>query len=421
MTSTLLLLGAALAAGPAEPQSWAVDPATTAVLVEDHRVPLVELHLSFPAGNFSPWLRESGAGQAFELMMYDAAGKLRPAADALAVSFSMSVDDWSSDLVVTCLKEDLPAVRALVQQALTADDLDPAELKRAEQGRKVAWAASQKDFDFVLEQAGRRLLFAEGDPRRLKTEEPAPYGQDVPALIAARDQLVALPGRVIGLAGDLSREEAEAFARDLLPAAGAAPATLAPDWRPLATDRPAEHTVRLPRLTQTYLAYGREDLSWSDPAWSASLLANHVLGGHFYSRLYVALRHEGGETYGARVTRDAGQQPGPLALTTFTRSENAAATEEKLRKVLETFHAAGLSETELAEAKTALAGARLLQQESPGQILGTWIWERARGLPEGFREEAVRRAGELGLEEVNAFVRAFYDPAKFTMITLEAE
>lgn len=413
--------GAALAAGPADPVSWAADPATTVVLVEDHRVPLVELHLSFPAGTFSPWLLESHAKEAFELQIYDSEGKLRARADSLAAGFSFEVGDYSSDLVVSCLKQDLPAVRQLVMDVLSNKDYDPAELKRAEKGRKVSWDASQKDFDFVIAQAGRRLLFAPGDPRREKNEEPPQISSDVAALASARDQLIALPGRVIGLAGDLSREEADDFAKGLLPAATAAPANLAPAFQPVQTGRPADSAVKLPRLTQVYFAYTREDISWGDPDYPASLIANHVLGGHFYSRLYVTLRHEGGETYGARVTRDTGNSPGPLALTTFTRAENEATTEEKLRGVLKTFHDGGITETELAEAKSALEGRRLAQREAPGDILGTWIWEQNRGLEHGFKEGAVKKAAALSLADINGFITRYYDPTVFTMIKLEAE
>lgn len=417
----LFTLGAALAAGPAAPVSWSLPDQTAVALVEDHRVPLVELRLSFPAGNFSPWFNEAHGAEAFELMLYDREGALRKRADALAAELSFGVDDYSSDLVVTCLKEDLPAVKALIRDVLANKDYDPAELKRAAQGRDVAWQASQKDFEFVLEQAGRRLLYPEGDPRRDKTEEPPKALQDAAALAAARDTLVALPGRVIGLAGDLTRAEAEALAADLLPPVGTAPANLAPVFQPVNAGRPAAHSVTLPALTQVYFALGREDIAWGDADYAAALVANHVLGGHFFSRLYVALRHEGGETYGARVQRDPGPAPGPLALTTFTRAENAATTEQKLRGVLETFHKGGISADELIEAQRALEGARRLRSEAPGQILGTWVWEHARGLPAGWKDAQIAAAGALTVEQVNAMITRFYDPAAFTMLRLEPE
>lgn len=418
----LLSLAAALAAGPSDPQRWTRDDGTTLVLVEDHRVPLIELRLSFPVGHFSPWFVAHHGPEAFELQLYDSAGALRARADALAAEFSFRVDDYSSDLVVTCLREDLPSVLALVKDVLHNKDYDPAELKRAAQGRDVAWKSSEKDFEFVIEQAGRRLLYPEGDPRRNKTEQPEKLLQDAATLAATRDDILALPGRLVGVAGDTSGTDLPALADALgLPPITAAPADLAPVFQPVLANRPPAQAVHLPKLTQVYFAYLRDDISWSDPDYAAALVANHVLGGHFFSRLYVALRHEGGETYGARVTRDPGPAPGPLALATFTRAENRSPTEEKLRAVLATFHTGGITETELFEAQRALEGARRLRREAPGQILETFAWEHARGLPAGFKDEQIRQASALTLEQVNRFITRTYDPAAFTMLTLEPE
>jgi hypothetical protein len=38
---------------PQAAQVWAVDRGTTAILIEDHRAPLVEIRLMFPAGTWS--------------------------------------------------------------------------------------------------------------------------------------------------------------------------------------------------------------------------------------------------------------------------------------------------------------------------------------------------------------------------------
>ena len=72
---------------------------------------------------------------------------------------------------------------------------------------------------------------------------------------------------MIGLAGDLSRAEAEALARTLLPPAlEAPPAPTAPALPPPSAPdrRPAEMNVKLARLTQTYFAFAREGPALTD-------------------------------------------------------------------------------------------------------------------------------------------------------------
>jgi predicted Zn-dependent peptidase len=186
------------------------------------------------------------------------------------------------------------------------------------------------------------------------------------------------------------------------------------------SERPRERTVPLDRLTQVYFAYGRESLALTDPDEPASRIADHVLGGHFNSRLMVALRQEGGDTYGAGVFDDGGVDPGTYGLTTFTRTENAEAAEAKLRAVLETLHRDGITEEERALAAGNVVGRRAFARQSPEDLLSVAMTERGLGLPEGFFDRQAERAAALTLDEVNDFVRRFYDPESFTLIRVRS-
>ncbi len=418
----LLPLVLALASPAAWPvEEWEVSAGTTGVLVEDHRVPLVDVRVEFAAGTWMPWFREAHAEEAFEIQLHDSAGRLRRRADELALSIDLDAGARSSEIRLSCRKDDLRAALGLVREVLANRDFDRGEISRRKAGRRIGWKASLKEPGFVLDQAMARQLFERADPRREPLEKPRPVLADAERLAAARDALVRLPGRVIGFAGDLTLEEARSLASDLLPpASDAALAGLEPALGPItpAAARPTGQALRLPRLTQAYFAYGRESLSFHEADYPASMIADHVLGGHFNSRLMVALRHEGGETYGAAVENGGGHEPGPYALTTFTRLENATATEQKLRAVLARFHAEGITEGERAAAAGSLVGSRSFARQSPGQLLGEYLWERRLGLPHGFKDDLSRSAASLGLDDVNAFIARFYDPALFTMLRL---
>ena len=55
-----------------------------------------------------------------------------------------------------------------------------------------------------------------------------------------------------------------------------------------------------------------------------------MLAGSFYSRLYKALRHEDGDTYGVSTSEFwCFDNDGLLSIETFTRADNAEALEEK--------------------------------------------------------------------------------------------
>jgi zinc protease len=306
-----------------------------------------------------------------------------------------------------------------VKEILANTRYDEHELKRARHAQAIEWRGNETDVAFRMTQAAARNLFARDDPRRLPYEKPEPVGTDSDRLVAARDQMIRLPGRLIGFAGDLTPDEAKRAAEGLLPASDAAvPKDLAPHVGSISplTSRAKEQDIAMRKLTQVYLALGRDSLPWADPRRPAFLVADHVLGGHFYSRLYVALRHDAGDTYGAGTSDRGDVVAGTYTATTFTRAENAKAIEAKLRAVLTLFRERGITEEERTAAVSYLRGHRAFARQSAGQILGRFMMERRLGLASGFLDEQIEQASRLSLDEINAFIREFYDPEQFSML-----
>jgi zinc protease len=412
------------ASGPREPQTWAVDSSTTGVLVEDHRAPLVELRLVLPVGMWSAWPpRSYDVGAAWDLQFRDARGALRARADRLAADVSFSNDAHSFALAVGCRREDLDSVLVLVRDILANRNLDVREVARRNRTNVIDWKSGQRNPDFMLGLTARRLLRRENDPRAWPLK-PWRIGSDVARLTAARDSLLRFPGRFIGFAGDLTRAETERLAAGLLPQAmSPPPELLGSGLKPVRPpdQRPRDVVVPLPRLTQVYFKYVRDALPLGDPDWPALLVANHVLGGNFYSRLGTALRHKGGYTYSANSGFGVEPDTTMYEIGTYTRTAAADTVERKIREVLATFRERGITEEERAAAAGYFVGRRAFLRQSPAQVLDRFLWERARGLAPGARDAAVDRAAALSLDEINAVIRRFYDPAAFTMIRAQAK
>jgi predicted Zn-dependent peptidase len=407
-----------------EVRSWPLDRSTTLVLVQDHRAPLVQVVVEFPVGSWSPWAREQHAEEAFEIQLYDPDARLRARADELAAELSVRFGSRAATVRAVCLRDDLRDVVQLIGELLRNDRFDGKELRRWKQRAKLDWKSSQKVPEFVLAQATARTLFLPGDPRRMPYEKPRTMTTWPGPLAATRDAVVRLPGRVIGFAGALDEPAARELASSLLPEAlGEAPSRTAVELLPLVPlgERPPEQSLTMSRIGQSFFHYGRASLTYADPAYAAFLIADHVLGGHFHSRMYSALRHEGGETYSAYTTGQGGTERQPYGLETFTRAENAAATEAKLRRVLQRFYDHGITEEERQAAVGFLEGRQPFSRQSPEQILDRYLWERRNGLPAGFHDALIGRATRVPLGEVNAFIRRFYDPALFRMVRVHPE
>jgi zinc protease len=417
MAVPALLLAAAVA-------TFTVDAGTQGALVEDHRAPVVDLTIEVPAGTWSPWVRAHHGEEAWSSQDDDPDRALRKRADALAASIELGMRDRSAFFKLRCLKADLDATLRLAKDILANTRYDAHELKRSRREGPILWRGHETDVAFLMAQATARSLFAADDPRRIAYEKPEPLGTNVAELRASRDVLIRLPGRIIGLAGDLTLDEAIRAADALLPAPSAsAPDGMEPKLRALtpAESRERERLVAVRKLTQVYFSLGRDSLPWSDPRRPEFLVADHVLGGHFYSRLYVALRHEAGDTYGAATQERGDVVPGSYAATTFTRAENSAVIESKLRDVLARFRKDGITESERASAVSYLRGHRAFDRQSAGEVLDRYMKERRLGLAPGFLDDLVERASAVSLDDINAFIRDYYDPARFTLIRAAAK
>ena len=143
-----------------------------------------------------------------------------------------------------------------------------------------------------------------------------------------------------------------------------------------------------------------------------------MLAGLSRSRLYQALRHDGGETYSPWALELEEHEPGAYVLVAYTRAENRARLEKKLHGVVAALHREGLSEAERQDAVAALQGGLARQGRTAAERLGRLLFERRHGLPPRHREAWLQRAAALSLGEINGFIRRFYDPASFALVSV---
>lgn len=423
----LTLAALALAATPAraddEVESWFLDDGTEVLLVEDHRSPVVSLQITFPAGTHGDWAWEHFANTAMAIQTHDPDGAFDAAADDLATDLGGWVGGLWSGINVRCRKDDLPAALGLLREIMANRNFDRAELRRWRKNRKVYWDSREKDARYCQNRAVAQLLWQPDDPRRRGYEQLRLNPTDPGALADVRDTLIRLPGRRIGVAGDLTRAEVDELVAGLLPAPlEEVPEGLAPSYGPTAEIGPGnDEQIPVARLTQVYFGYARDSIRYDDEDYPAFWVANHVLGGHFYSRLSVALRHEGGETYGAWSGGLGLDATASFQLGTFTNADNVDVADGKLRDVLRTFWEDGITDEERVAALANLRGRQPFWRQSPDQILGTALFERQLGFLEGIHELHLEQAEALTLDEINAFVREFFDPADFAMIHVVPE
>lgn len=126
--------------------------------------------------------------------------------------------------------------------------------------------------------------------------------------------------------------------------------------------------VDKPDATQTYFALGNVGVARTDPDRVALRVVNTIFGGRFTSELNEALRVESGYSYGARSFFDQRKAPGPFAIRSFTKNQTTAAALDLTLKVLEKLHRQGVSDEQLASAKSYIKGQFPTSIETSAQL-----------------------------------------------------
>lgn len=189
------------------------------------------------------------------------------------------------------------------------------------------------------------------------------------------------PGNIIlGIAGEFDAAEMRKKLEERL---GSWPARTVPNTAIAVT--PPEKGKRLllidkPDATQTYFAIGNLGTAVNDPDRVAIRVVNTIFGGRFTSELNEALRVESGYTYGAGSFFDSHRAPGPFEIYSFTKNETTVPAIDLALQILEKLHKNGVTQEQLASAKSYIKGQYPPTIETSSQLVRRIVFNEFYGL-----------------------------------------
>lgn len=189
------------------------------------------------------------------------------------------------------------------------------------------------------------------------------------------------PGNIIlGIAGEFDAAEMRKKLEEKL---GSWPARTVPNTAIAVT--PPEKGKRLllidkPDATQTYFAIGNLGTAVNDPDRVAIRVVNTIFGGRFTSELNEALRVESGYSYGAGSFFDSHRAPGPFEIYSFTKNETTVPAIDLALQVLEKLHKNGVTQEQLASAKSYIKGQYPPTIETSSQLVRRIVFNEFYGL-----------------------------------------
>jgi zinc protease len=126
--------------------------------------------------------------------------------------------------------------------------------------------------------------------------------------------------------------------------------------------------VDKPDATQTYFYMGNVGVDATNPDRGEIGVVNELYGGRFTSLFNTELRIKSGYSYGASSSYSDGRVAGPFVMATYTKNATTVQAMDKTLEVVNTAHAQGFSEAQLASSKNSIAGSLPTSLETSAQL-----------------------------------------------------
>ncbi|SIQ75233.1 zinc protease [Paracoccus thiocyanatus] len=359
---------------------------TRAWLVEDHSIPFTALSLMFRGGASLDAPGKRGEMSLMTALLEEGSGQMdsvqyAEAVEGLGAQFRFDVGDDALTVSARMLTENRDQAADLLRQALAEPRFDPDAIERVRAQLQAAIRAEATDPNAIASKELARLAWGShpyatsinGTP-----ESVAALTRD--DLIAAKDRILARDRIVVAAAGDITAQELGRLVDMILgelPQQGSAPlpgkaelqltgGVTVIDW-----DSP-----------QTVVSFAQPGLPMSDPDYFAAFVADHILGGGgFSSRLMDEIREKRGLTYGVGTGLANGVYGETWQGGMASANDRVAEAVGLIRQEWDRFAEGGVTDRELADAKTYLTGEYPLRFDGNGKIAGILAGMQLIGLP----------------------------------------
>lgn len=391
-------------------------------LVEDRSIPFTALEIRFQGGGAQDPTDKRGVTNLMVGLLEEGAGDLDARSFARAVEeraaqFRFDIGDDSIAVSARFLTENRDQAVALLRTALVQPRFDADALDRVRGQVLSGLRSDATDPDDIAGRAWDGLLF--GDH---------PYAQDLrgtPDSVATltRDDILATHASAltrdrvfVGAVGDISAADLATLLDGLL---GDLPATGPAQPAPVTPTFVGGIHVTDFDTPQSVVLFGQAGIDRDDPDYFAAFILNHILGGGgFESRLMQEVREKRGLTYGVYsflADRDlAYWWGGSLNSANGKVAEAVSVIRDEWTRMLSD----GVSDAELADAKTYLTGAYPLRFDGNAPIASILVGMQMQGLPASHITTRNDLVNAVTRDDITRVATRLMDPATLTFVVV---
>ncbi|WP_422736575.1 M16 family metallopeptidase [Micromonospora sp. WMMD729] len=326
--------------------------------------------------------------------------------------------DWDSFQVSVQVPVDrLTAAVELLAEAVRTPRLDPADVRRVRDDEanalRMDWANPGPRADAAL----RADLFGADTRwgRPMYGDPDSVAALDVEDITVFHSEWFLRPGTLV-VAGDLDRIDLDALAAAAFAGTGGGPAEQGgPIEVPLRAGRRIILVDR-PGSVQSTLRLGHPSPHRGHPDHVPMTLAGTVLGGAFTSRLNHLIREVRGYTYGIRGEFASSRRFGRFAVSSGVQTAvTTPALVEAVGEIART-QAEGVTEDELAVARSWRAGQLSVELQSPRAIASALTTLVVHDLPDDYHARLREELLNADVDQISAAAATHLHPDAMTLV-----
>lgn len=384
------------------------------LVIENHRLPTVNLDLVLPASGLSDPEGLPGVAEGTAEMLKMGAGKrtakeIAEALSELGASINVQADSGarSTHIYASTLIENLDALLDILSDVLLRPTFPQDELEKWK-ARQLSRLQQVRTSEFFLGSERLHKVLYEGDARAITSPTPESVKK------ITREDLIAYyknfyrPGNsLLGVTGDVTP--------------GAITARLDKLWASWETAMATEprfqmneplperkiYLIHRPNSVQTFLMLANRAIDRMHPDYIACQVMNRVLGAGPAARLFRNIREDKGYTYGVGSSFTALKYMNHFTASSSVRSEVTGPAIEEFLKEFRDIRDRAVPKEELENAKRAIVASFALGLENQMGVLRQITTQREYGLPADYWDTYPARVMAVTAEDVQRVARKY--------------
>ncbi len=396
----------------------------TVLVLEQHFLPIVEIHALIKAGAAQDPPEKAGVANLVASLLDEgtttrSSRQLAEQIDFVGGSLAVQAGEDYTTASARTLKKDIDLGFTLLADILQHPAFPKQEFERVRSQILGEISSDNDDPGHVAMKAFNQLVF-QNHPYRWPvngTEET--LSKITLAEVQSFYTKEYLPNQVIlTIVGDVTAEQATTLVQTHFGSwkKGAVPSRAVK--KPTAIDKKTVQLVEKD-LTQSTIVIGHPGISRTNPDFYAVTVMNHILGaGGFSSRLMDSIRDKQGLAYGIMSHYDARVMPGSFWINLQTRTETTNQAISGVLIEMKAIREAPVSDQELADAKAFLMGSFPLRLDSTSKLAQVLAQVEFFGLGFDYFSQYPKWIERVTKEDVQRVAKQYLDPQHYALVVV---